>query len=143
MTQTLEWARSFFVCVVLFVIYQRIQGDFVEKPEYNHRFLGVIIQGALFTYKDWQSILLQSFETWFWVPVSSDDDEAFKINPAFVNRRGIYKVRLKKVQSYSFVSFDTKKGMENGRKEKKMHVSTRQLNNQCAYVRHRLASNIS
>lgn len=43
------------------------------------------------TYKQWADLLQQNFEKCYWVPESPEEDSKYDINPAVVNRRGIYK----------------------------------------------------
>ena len=43
------------------------------------------------TYAQWSDLLQKSFERCYYVPSSPSDDSSYDINPAMVNRRGIYK----------------------------------------------------
>ncbi|KAG8899597.1 hypothetical protein FRB99_006561, partial [Tulasnella sp. 403] len=43
------------------------------------------------TYKEWSDLLQASFEKHFYVPLDPAEDSKYAINPAVVNRRGIYK----------------------------------------------------
>jgi glycogen debranching enzyme len=48
-------------------------------------------QERLVTYKEWADLIQASFEKCYYVPADAADDAKFDINPAMVNRRGIYK----------------------------------------------------
>jgi glycogen debranching enzyme len=43
------------------------------------------------TYKEWADLIQASFEKCYYVPADPAEDSKFNINPAMVNRRGIYK----------------------------------------------------
>lgn len=48
-------------------------------------------QEEFITYKQWSDLLQKSFERCYWVPEDPSEDSQYDINPAMVNRRGIYK----------------------------------------------------
>ncbi|KAG7147263.1 Glycogen debranching enzyme like protein [Verticillium longisporum] len=43
------------------------------------------------SFADWADILQANFERCYFVPLSSDEDAKYDVNPAVVNRRGMYK----------------------------------------------------
>ena len=52
---------------------------------------GVTYNGAVLTFKEWNSKLQASFEQYFWVPEDAARDEAHHCDTKTVHRRGIYK----------------------------------------------------
>ncbi|RDB20804.1 Glycogen debranching enzyme [Hypsizygus marmoreus] len=48
-------------------------------------------QSKFITYKDWAGLIQASFEKCYYIPLNSSDDAKYNIEPALVNRRGIYK----------------------------------------------------
>ncbi|KAJ2787369.1 bifunctional 4-alpha-glucanotransferase/amylo-alpha-1,6-glucosidase [Coemansia interrupta] len=47
--------------------------------------------GSEISYADWNQLVQSSFEKHFWVPLDASEDEQHHVNPAMVNRRGIYR----------------------------------------------------
>lgn len=47
--------------------------------------------GSDISYSSWAKLVKDNFERCFFVPLSADEDSAYDVNPAVVNRRGIYK----------------------------------------------------
>lgn len=47
--------------------------------------------GSQITFRDWAKLIKDNFERCYFIPVSSSEDSKYDINPAVVNRRGIYK----------------------------------------------------
>ncbi|KAJ2720775.1 bifunctional 4-alpha-glucanotransferase/amylo-alpha-1,6-glucosidase [Coemansia sp. Benny D115] len=47
--------------------------------------------GSHVTYAAWDQLVQDSFEKYFWVPLDSAHDAEYRVNPAMVNRRGIYR----------------------------------------------------
>ncbi|KAF9268988.1 glycoside hydrolase family 13 protein [Marasmius fiardii PR-910] len=45
----------------------------------------------LVTYSEWAGLIQQCFETFYYVPTNPSEDSSYKVDPKFVNRRGIYK----------------------------------------------------
>ncbi|KAL6304577.1 glycoside hydrolase family 13 protein [Sparassis latifolia] len=45
----------------------------------------------LVTYKEWDDLLQTSFEQCYYVPLDAEEDHKYFVNPAIINRRGIYK----------------------------------------------------
>lgn len=45
----------------------------------------------LVTYKEWADLIQKNFERLYYVPADPSLDKDFAINPAMINRRGIYK----------------------------------------------------
>ncbi|KAI9459032.1 glycoside hydrolase family 13 protein [Russula earlei] len=45
----------------------------------------------LVTYREWDDLIQSSFEKLYYVPLDPSQDKEYEINPALVNRRGIYK----------------------------------------------------
>ena len=43
------------------------------------------------SYKEWDSLVQNAFERYFWVPVQPQDDDRHVIDVRYVNQRGIYK----------------------------------------------------
>ncbi|SCV04841.1 LAMI_0H19812g1_1 [Lachancea mirantina] len=67
---------------------------FVIKLQGQNRFGFTELEksdGLKITYKEWESLVLKSFEKKFYIPQNSDDDESFDVDPSIINRRGIYK----------------------------------------------------
>jgi len=56
--------------------------------------------GAEITYKDWAKLLKSSFEYSYYVPEKPEDDSKYAVNPAVVNRRGVYKDLFKSGKEY-------------------------------------------
>lgn len=53
---------------------------------------GVEVEGGQVTeYKQWKRLIQTNFERFYWIPDDERHDEAHKIEPSFVFRRGIYK----------------------------------------------------
>ncbi|KAF8074817.1 glycoside hydrolase family 13 protein [Lyophyllum atratum] len=48
-------------------------------------------QEKLVTYKEWGSLIDASFEKCYYVPLDPSEDQNYEVNPALINRRGIYK----------------------------------------------------
>jgi glycogen debranching enzyme len=48
-------------------------------------------QKRLVTYKEWSDLIQSSFEFNYYVPLDSSEDASYNINPAVINKRGIYK----------------------------------------------------
>ncbi|KAG2068753.1 glycoside hydrolase family 13 protein [Suillus decipiens] len=48
-------------------------------------------QNTFVTYKAWGDIIQQSFERCYYIPLNAGDDSRYDVNPAIINRRGIYK----------------------------------------------------
>ncbi|EMD39051.1 glycoside hydrolase family 13 protein [Gelatoporia subvermispora B] len=51
------------------------------------------VQGKrrLVTYEDWSNLIQESFEQCYYVPLDPADDVKYNVNPAIINRRGVYK----------------------------------------------------
>lgn len=47
--------------------------------------------GSTISLVDWENLVQENFERCFYIPENPAEDENFEINPAVVNRRGIYK----------------------------------------------------
>ncbi|KAL2017749.1 hypothetical protein VTK56DRAFT_1719 [Thermocarpiscus australiensis] len=47
--------------------------------------------GSEITFKGWAKLIKENFERCYFVPVSSSEDANYDVNPAVINRRGIYK----------------------------------------------------
>lgn len=47
--------------------------------------------GSEVTYSAWAKLVKDNFERCFFVPLSADEDGSYDVNPAIINRRGIYK----------------------------------------------------
>lgn len=47
--------------------------------------------GSEITFKKWAALIKENFEKCFFVPISASDDSKYDVNPAVINRRGIYK----------------------------------------------------
>lgn len=45
----------------------------------------------LVTYQEWSDLIQASFEQNYYVPLDPSEDAAYNVNPAIINRRGIYK----------------------------------------------------
>lgn len=43
------------------------------------------------TYKEWADKIQASFEQCYWVPLDPSEDKGYRVDPALINRRGIYK----------------------------------------------------
>ncbi|KAG1849422.1 glycoside hydrolase family 13 protein [Suillus subalutaceus] len=48
-------------------------------------------QSTFVTYKAWGDLIQQSFERCYYVPLNAGDDSRYDVDPAIINRRGIYK----------------------------------------------------
>ena len=52
----------------------------------------VLLQdGNSLTYGNWDALLQESFEKFFWIPEKEEEDSQYKIDRKLINRRGIYK----------------------------------------------------
>ncbi|KAJ2687046.1 bifunctional 4-alpha-glucanotransferase/amylo-alpha-1,6-glucosidase [Coemansia spiralis] len=47
--------------------------------------------GSRVTYRQWNQLVHDSFERYFWIPLDAQDDAEYHVNSALVNRRGIYR----------------------------------------------------
>lgn len=47
--------------------------------------------GTEIALKDWAALIKENFERCYFVPISADEDSQYDVNPAIINRRGIYK----------------------------------------------------
>ncbi|KAL6950734.1 hypothetical protein ACO0QE_000015 [Hanseniaspora vineae] len=56
--------------------------------------------GSSVTFKEWESLILNSFEHAFYVPIDPNDDFKYDIDSNIVNRRGIYKDLYKSGKPY-------------------------------------------
>ncbi|KAK4672797.1 bifunctional 4-alpha-glucanotransferase/amylo-alpha-1,6-glucosidase [Podospora pseudopauciseta] len=56
--------------------------------------------GSTITFKDWAALIKKNFERCYFVPISSEDDKDYDVNPAIINRRGIYKDLYKSGKEY-------------------------------------------
>ncbi|KAK4465548.1 glucanotransferase domain of glycogen debranching enzyme-domain-containing protein [Cladorrhinum samala] len=61
-----------------------------EKGKYEHSSVRKA-DGSEITFKKWAALIKENFERCFFVPISSSDDSKYDVNPAVINRRGIYK----------------------------------------------------
>lgn len=52
---------------------------------------GVKADGKMITFTEWADKIKANFEKCYYVPVDSADDSKYDVNPAVLNRRGIYK----------------------------------------------------
>lgn len=65
------------------------------------KFSGVKIHGGgEISFRDWASRLEKNFERCYYVPVDPKEDAQFDVNPAIINRRGIYKDLYKSGKEY-------------------------------------------
>ncbi|KAI0704297.1 glycoside hydrolase family 13 protein [Cytidiella melzeri] len=64
-----------------------------EQGHFPFKGVEAIIDGKrrLVTYKEWSTLVQASFEECYYVPLSPSDDPKYNVNPALINRRGIYK----------------------------------------------------
>src|SRR5690349_2297230 len=53
--------------------------------------LSVRGEKRLVTYQEWADLIQKNFERLYYVPADPSLDKDFAINPAMINRRGIYK----------------------------------------------------
>ncbi|KAJ1663511.1 bifunctional 4-alpha-glucanotransferase/amylo-alpha-1,6-glucosidase [Coemansia sp. RSA 1813] len=51
----------------------------------------VASDGSTVMYSKWNELVQQQFEKHFWVPLDASNDATYHVNPAVVNRRGIYR----------------------------------------------------
>ena len=56
--------------------------------------------GQEISFKDWASRLKKNFERCYYVPVDPNEDAQYDVNPAIINRRGIYKDLYKSGKEY-------------------------------------------
>lgn len=63
------------------------------KGQFPFKGVDATIRGEkkLVTYKEWNDLIQSSFEKHYYVPTDPAEDKDFALNPALVNRRGIYK----------------------------------------------------
>lgn len=50
--------------------------------------------GQPFSYSSWDALIKSSFEKYFYVPLENESTAGYALNPALINRRGIYKDTL-------------------------------------------------
>jgi glycogen debranching enzyme len=60
-----------------------------EQGKYAHD--GVDTANGRMTFKDWASRIKANFERCYWVPIDPKEDVEENVDPAIINRRGIYK----------------------------------------------------
>ncbi|KAK0748338.1 glucanotransferase domain of glycogen debranching enzyme-domain-containing protein [Apiosordaria backusii] len=56
--------------------------------------------GSKISFKDWAALIKKNFERCYFVPISAKDDKNYDVNPAIINRRGIYKDLYKSGKEY-------------------------------------------
>ncbi|KAH0598611.1 hypothetical protein MHUMG1_03914 [Metarhizium humberi] len=61
--------------------------------------------GTSVSFKDWAGRIKANFERCYFVPLSSKDDYKYDVNPAIINRRGIYKDLYKSGKEYEDYQF--------------------------------------
>lgn len=61
--------------------------------------------GGEISFRDWASRLEKNFERCYYVPVDPEEDAQFDVNPAIINRRGIYKDLYKSGKEYEDYQF--------------------------------------
>ncbi|KAI9294200.1 hypothetical protein K502DRAFT_350213 [Neoconidiobolus thromboides FSU 785] len=71
-----------------------------ESNEYPYKQVNLEDKQA-FTFKQWNELVLQNFEKYYYVPLQDEDQEAYHINPSLINRRGIYKDTLNSSIEYT------------------------------------------
>ncbi|EGS18986.1 glycogen debranching enzyme-like protein [Thermochaetoides thermophila DSM 1495] len=49
------------------------------------------VDGSHITFAAWADLIKANFERCFYIPLSPEDDSKYDVNPAIINRRGIYK----------------------------------------------------
>ncbi|KAI3559250.1 glycogen debranching enzyme [Colletotrichum abscissum] len=52
------------------------------------------------SHREWANLIRDSFERCYWVPLSSEEDGKYDVNPQVINRRGIYKDLYKSGKEY-------------------------------------------
>ncbi|RDL40032.1 putative Glycogen debranching enzyme [Venustampulla echinocandica] len=52
------------------------------------------------TFGDWSALIKHNFERCYYIPVDSDDDDSYDVNPKIINRRGVYKDLYKSGKEY-------------------------------------------
>lgn len=60
----------------------------------------VEVDGKSITFGQWADLIKGSFEKCYYVPVDTEDDSWYDVNPKIVNRRGIYKDLYKSGKEY-------------------------------------------
>ena len=65
----------------------------LKEDIFKYKFV-VFTDGTECTYTRWETLLLDNFEKYFFVPVSEDQYKYFSINKTLVNQKGIYKDTL-------------------------------------------------
>ncbi|KAK4196962.1 family 13 putative glycoside hydrolase [Triangularia verruculosa] len=56
--------------------------------------------GSEVSFQDWAALIKKNFERCYFVPISAKDDKNYDVNPAIINRRGIYKDLYKSGKEY-------------------------------------------
>ncbi|CAJ0748854.1 1843_t:CDS:2, partial [Entrophospora sp. SA101] len=74
----------------------------IEKGVYPWKGVEVKVNGAtkLITFFEWNDLIQNSFEKYFYVPLDLKDDSKYALNTKLVNRRGIYKDIYRSTKEY-------------------------------------------
>nr|CAG8486254.1 3623_t:CDS:10 [Entrophospora candida] len=74
----------------------------IEKGVYPWKGVEVKVNGAtkLITFLEWNDLIQNSFEKYFYVPLDLNDDSKYALNTKLVNRRGIYKDIYRSTKEY-------------------------------------------
>ena len=77
-----------------------------KLSENGYEFKGVKVgDGEFLSFASWFDKIKDNFEKKFWIPSSSAEDRLFHINPALINRRGIYKDVFQSSKEFSDYQF--------------------------------------
>ena len=83
------------------LIYSTLRWVSHLHPEGPFKYRGVkALNGDFVRYDEWASRIKQNFERCYYVPTESVDDHKYDVNPAIINRRGIYKDLYKSGKEY-------------------------------------------
>lgn len=75
-----------------------------EKGKYSHSSVKASDEKTV-KFKDWAERIKTNFERCYFVPLSPEDDSKYDVNPAIINRRGIYKDLYKSGKEYEDYQF--------------------------------------
>lgn len=56
--------------------------------------------GSKISFKEWEKLVQDSFERCFYIPLDSNEDDKYDVDPSIINRRGIYKDLYKSGKPY-------------------------------------------
>ena len=81
----------------------RFLNDLSNKGIYPYK--GIKLINKFISWKEWYTLLITNFESWFYIPFNSNFDHQFFIEKSFVGKRGIYKDTVGSTLEFSDYQF--------------------------------------